>query len=70
MEWRINVVKDFLEIQGRSYMTPITIMAEFGITQPTFYRWVKRDLLPKPIKLGTRRYYARDEVEARLARGE
>jgi predicted DNA-binding transcriptional regulator AlpA len=63
-------VKDILEIQGRSYMTPTTIMSEYGITQPTFYRWVKRNLLPVPIKLGTRRYYARDEVESRLARGE
>ena len=63
-------LKDSLEIGGRSYMTPAVIMAEFGITSPTFYRWVKRNLLPKPVKLGTRRYYARDEVEARLARGE
>lgn len=63
-------MKDFLEIQGRTYVAPTIIMAEYGIATPTFYRWVKRGLLPKPIKLGTRCYYARDEVESRLAQGE
>jgi predicted DNA-binding transcriptional regulator AlpA len=52
------------------YIDRIVIMADLGITPATFYRWRHKGLLPKPIKLGKARFYAREEIDEFLHRGE
>jgi predicted DNA-binding transcriptional regulator AlpA len=63
-------MKSKIDIQNRAYVSAAIIIAEYGISAPTFYRWLKRGLLPQPVKLGPFRYYDKAETEARLAKGE
>ena len=63
-------MKHSLEFHGQLYESTALITERLGISRITLYRWLKRGLLPSPIKLGRRHYYARSDVEARLTRGE
>jgi predicted DNA-binding transcriptional regulator AlpA len=63
-------MKTSVELHGTLYIDRSVIMDHFGITPTTFYRWRDKGLLPKPIKLGKGRFYAHDEVENILSRGE
>ena len=63
-------MKKSVELHGTFYIDRSGIMDHFGITPTTFYRWRDKGLLPKPIKLGKGRFYAHDEVENILSRGE
>jgi len=63
-------MKDKMQIRGRDFVTPVIIMEKYEITASTLYRWVRRGLLPRPLKIGRCRYYDLDELEARFSRGE
>ena len=63
-------MKHIFEFEGRLYESSALIVERLGISTITLYRWAKRGLLPTPIRLGRRNYFARVELEARLARGE
>lgn len=63
-------MKDILAIQGREFITPKTIKEICGLSDSGFYAMKRRGMWPKPVRLGHARYYDREEVEARLRRGE
>ena len=63
-------MKDTIELSGQVYDCGDLLRDRYGLSEVTIYRWTKRGLLPPPIRLGCINYYARDEVEARLTRGE
>ncbi len=57
-------------LRGRTYVDAVAVRELLGLPDWTFYQWKKRGLLPEPIKLGRHRFYEKDELEARLLRGE
>ena len=63
-------MKKSIELQGVIYDTGQMLIKRYGISKMTLWRWTKRGFLPKPLKLGRTKYYARDEVESRLASPE
>jgi predicted DNA-binding transcriptional regulator AlpA len=63
-------MKDTIQLSGQVYDSSDLLRDRYGLSEVTIYRWTKRGLLPPPIRLGRINYYARDEVEARLTRGE
>ena len=63
-------MKKSITLQGKTYDPGEVLIARYGISAMTLWRWTKRGLLPRPIKLGRFRYFARDEVEARLSGSE
>ena len=62
-------VKAAVELQGRLFDSEQSLCERFGVSIMTLQRWKKKGLLQTPIRLGKANYYARDEVEARLAQG-
>jgi len=60
-------VKDTIELQGRLFDSRQSLCERFGVSIMTLQRWRVKGLMPTPIRLGKANYYARDEVEARLA---
>jgi predicted DNA-binding transcriptional regulator AlpA len=60
-------MKECIELQGVIYDASQTLIERYGISAMTLWRWTKRGVLPRPIKLGRKSYFARGEVEARLA---
>jgi hypothetical protein len=66
----LNEMKGTIELAGRIYDCRDLLRDRYGLSEMTIYRWTKRGLLPPPVKLGRTHYYLRDEVEARLSRGE
>jgi DNA-binding transcriptional MerR regulator len=66
----MTTVKETIELSGQVYDSGDLLRDRYGLSEVTIYRWTKRGLLPPPIRLGRTNYYARDEVEARLTRGE
>jgi hypothetical protein len=65
-----TIMKDEILLEGQVYETGGALSARLGVCSVTIYRWVRRGLLPTPIKIGTRKYYCRDEVESRLSQGQ
>jgi predicted DNA-binding transcriptional regulator AlpA len=63
-------MKGTIKLSGQIYDSGDLLRQRYGLSEMTVYRWTKRGLLPPPIRLGRMNYYARDEVEARLSRGE
>ncbi len=63
-------MKETIELGGMLYDCGDLLKERYGLSEMTIYRWTKRGLLPPPIRLGRMNYYARDEVEVRLSRGE
>ena len=59
-----------IKLQGQTYDAGELLIERYGISPMTLWRWVKRGLLPPPIRLGRKKYYERREVEARLSSGE
>lgn len=44
------------------YQTPEMVRKMFSISKPTEISWRKRGILPKPVVLGKRIYYKKDEL--------
>ena len=63
-------MKQTLEFLGRIHDSAEIIMERYGLDPMKLYRWTKKGLLPKPVKLGRNRFYPREEVDSRLSRGE
>jgi hypothetical protein len=63
-------MKEILEFDGREAVEQTSMRLELNVPLGTWYGWRRKGLLPKPIRLGKYRYFWRDEVMARLARGE
>jgi predicted DNA-binding transcriptional regulator AlpA len=63
-------MKGTIKLSGQIYDSGDLLRQRYGLSEMTVYRWTKRGLLPPPIRLGRMNYFARDEVEARLSRGE
>jgi hypothetical protein len=63
-------MKNTMELQGKVYDDGATTALRCGININTVTVWTKRGLLPPPIKIGCRKFYQRDLVEACLAKGE
>jgi predicted DNA-binding transcriptional regulator AlpA len=63
-------MKETIELQGVIYDTSQLIIKRYGISTMTLRRWTQCGRLPQPIRLGRTKYFARDEVEARLSCGE
>lgn len=50
---------------------PVTrIVSEYSIDRSTFWRWVKRGWMPKPVYLGGRAYIRREDYDAFCARAD
>ena len=63
-------MKDEIVLENQVYETGGALSARLGVCPVTINRWMRRGLLPMPIKIGTRKYYCRDDVESRLSRGQ
>jgi predicted DNA-binding transcriptional regulator AlpA len=59
-----------MDFDGREAISPQVVMADYDISRSTYYAWREKGLLPKPIKIGKYLFFWRDEVLARLMRGE
>jgi DNA-binding transcriptional MerR regulator len=64
------MMNNTIEIEGRTYVSTHTLAARFNVHSMTIARWVQRNLLPKPIKIGNMRYFDAERVETSMARGE
>lgn len=38
-----------------------------GVSRPTIYRWIKRGILPKPIRIGKTPYWSADRINQWLS---
>jgi predicted site-specific integrase-resolvase len=57
-------MKQTLEIAGKLYDAQKLVQQRFGVNHLTVAKWVKKRLLPTPIKVGGKNFYCRDEVES------
>jgi predicted DNA-binding transcriptional regulator AlpA len=55
-----------IQLGGQNYESAEVLAERFGTSYSTIWKWQKSGLLPKPIRLGGRTFYNRQEVEARI----
>jgi len=60
-------MKEIIELQGRIFESRAAIGARFGVSNQAIQRWKDRGLLPPAIKFGKAEFFARDELDRRLA---
>ena len=63
-------MKRTMELQRKIYDDTMTTAERLNININTVTVWVKRGLLPAPIRIGCQKFYQRDLVEEYLARGQ
>jgi predicted DNA-binding transcriptional regulator AlpA len=63
-------MRDEIVLENRIYETGGALSARLGVCPVTIYRWMRRGLLPIPVKIGTKKYYCRGEVESFLSKGQ
>ena len=63
-------MKQIVILQGQEFISRRHIREMFGVGQTTIHRWGLRGLLPMPIRLGRALYYAKADLEARLAQNQ
>jgi predicted DNA-binding transcriptional regulator AlpA len=61
-------MKEIIEIGGKDYIQATKLMKQWGISYKCLYTWISQEILPRPIKLGRRLLFRKDEVEDRLVR--
>jgi predicted DNA-binding transcriptional regulator AlpA len=44
------------------YMSPSEVMAHFGISCPTLYRWISIGKLPSPVRFGRKTFFSADSI--------
>ena len=49
-------------------LTLIEITQIFKISKPTVYKWQRLDFLPKPIKIGGKIYYYKNDIEQMITK--
>jgi predicted DNA-binding transcriptional regulator AlpA len=59
-------MKEIIEIGGKDYIQGTILMKQWGISYKCLYTWISQEILPRPIKLGRRLLFCKDEVEDRL----
>jgi predicted DNA-binding transcriptional regulator AlpA len=59
-------MKDIIEIGGKEYIQAVKLMKQWEISYKCLYTWIDQEILPRPIKLGRRLLFSKDEVEGRL----
>jgi hypothetical protein len=59
-------MKSSIVLEEREYINDKQIWDWFGVDRKTWKRWSDEGRVPKPVLLGTRRYYDRREVETRI----
>jgi hypothetical protein len=63
-------MKDEIILQGRIYESKKLIRRRFGVGDTAMYRWAKKGILPKPVRVGNQCYYDVLELEDRLVKQE
>ena len=63
-------MKDVMECDGKQFDCTALLAKRYGISPMTVGKWVKRGLLPEPLRLGRRSYFDRERVEELIKRGE
>jgi predicted DNA-binding transcriptional regulator AlpA len=63
-------MKQDVTFNGRRFVSGPLLMREYEISAPTFYKWIKRGLLPQPLKIGGNRLFAYTDVVRLLSTGE
>ena len=48
---------------GEEFIPPSALARRFGVDRSTIHRWVKRRILPEPMRLGGKVLFQRTEVE-------
>ena len=56
------MIKNRNEIR-RKYLPLRSVAKKLGVDYTTIYKWIKKDLFPKPVKVGRYSYYPKDMVE-------
>jgi predicted DNA-binding transcriptional regulator AlpA len=59
-------MKVVIEIAGKEYIQATALMKQWGISYKCLYTWICQEILPRPIKLGRRLLFCKNEVEDRL----
>jgi hypothetical protein len=59
-------MKSSITLQRKNYKTRDAFAEKFGVTAKTIGDWVRRGILPKPVRIGRVKYYEVVEVETRL----
>jgi excisionase family DNA binding protein len=49
---------------GEDFISQCGLARRFGVNRSTIRRWVDKDLLPRPLRLGGKVLFQRTEVEA------
>jgi predicted site-specific integrase-resolvase len=63
-------MKDVIECNGKQFYCTALLAERYGISPMTVGKWVKRGLLPEPLRLGRRSYFDRDRVDELIRQGE
>ena len=56
-------IKETREILNKKLLTLKEITQIFKITKQTAYKWIKCDVLPKPMKVGGRVYFKKSQID-------
>jgi len=48
----------------KNYLKLDQVSKLLGINKTTIYKWIKKGLLPPPLKVGRRSYYTREFIES------
>jgi predicted DNA-binding transcriptional regulator AlpA len=59
-------VNEIIEIGGKDYIQATRLMKQWGISYKCLYTWISQEILPRPIKLGRRLLFCKDDMEERL----
>lgn len=59
-------MKTEIEIRGRVYTAAALVQAKYGVSWNTWSNWEKSGKLPPPMRIGRRKFYDMEEVEAKL----
>ena len=57
---------DMITLNGRELISRDTLRQKLGVHPMTISRWIKRGILPRPVNIGFRNYFDREEVEKKL----
>jgi hypothetical protein len=61
-------MKDIIVIGGVEYESTRLLRQRFGIGSLTPARWVEQGLLQPPLKVGSRHFWRRDQIEKSVVR--
>jgi DNA-binding transcriptional MerR regulator len=59
-------MKRSITMQRKLYQTRALLANKYGVVPKTISVWVRRGVLPRPVRIGRAKYYDVAEVESRL----